>query len=63
MNVGKLDHYVTVVGYDAGALDAAGAPLQRDGYWIIRNSYGSKWGAEVRGPAACEPAAQPHPVA
>ncbi len=52
MGSSSWNHYVTLVGYDVGDVDASGEPLRRNGYWILRNSWGDKWGVGVR-PAAC----------
>ena len=52
MGSSSWNHYVTLVGYDVGDVDASGEPLRRNGYWILRNSWGNKWGVGVR-PAAC----------
>lgn len=52
MGSSSWNHYVTLVGYDVGDVDASGEPLRRNGYWILRNSWGNKWGVGVR-PVAC----------
>ena len=52
MGSSSWNHYVTLVGYDVGDVDASGEPLRRNGYWILRNSWGNKWGVGVR-PGAC----------
>merc|ERR1712125_211844 len=40
---GRIDHDVAIVGFHKTAKDKSGKPLP---YWIVRNSWGKKWGCK-----------------